>query len=140
MGDGDITVYERGEVEKRIDPKLLEIIAIDDLQVGINKVNQHLEKAEFKGIIDPRTLSATEKVQVLTPLRNFPFVPWITASFFNDGPDTVYIVINHANDWIPLVKGEKIDMSFSRSDDRIQFIDYKCDAGKTATVRVVGKY
>lgn len=112
------------------------------------KIRKSLGKAEFKGIVDPRTLSVTERVGVITLIHDFPFTPWITASFFNDGDIskvppgevTVYIAINYTFAWIPLNKNDKIDMDFSKSDNRIQFIHYKCEPAKTASVRVVGKY
>ncbi|MBA7698131.1 hypothetical protein ES703_106806 [subsurface metagenome] len=150
MANGDITIYERGkpEVSRRIDPKVLELILLDDIQVGISKLNRHLEKSEFEGKLDPRTLSVTDEIQDLDLIKEWPYTPWITASFFNDGdistdpPSevTAYIFINRVGKWIPLKKGEGIDMDFAKGDERIYTIRHKCDKGETASVRVVGKY
>jgi len=143
--DNEITIYKRGEVvpapiPKTIPPELLQIIMLDDLRVEVSRVNKHLEKAEFEGVVDPRTLSVTEEIQEIALIHDWPFTPWITAAFFNDGPNRAYIALNYSFDWGPLEKGESANMDFSRSDKRIRFIRYKCDAGETASVRVIGKY
>lgn len=143
MAEDKVVIYERGkpEVERRIDPKILELVILDDLQVSLNKVTEHLKKSEFKGQVDPRDLSVTDEIQELDLIKEWPFEPWITASFFNDGPNTAYIAINHFfAKWIELGNGESTNINFAKSDKRIRFINYKCDAGKTASVRVVGKY
>ncbi|MBA7586337.1 hypothetical protein ES708_28335 [subsurface metagenome] len=144
MAEDEIVVYERGKevtpVPKRIPPELLQIIVLDDIQVALTKVNKHLEKAEFEGEVDPRTLSITDEIQGLALIHDWPFTPWITASFYNDGLDTAYIAINYIFDWVPLKKGENLTIDFSKSDKRIQFIHCRCDAGEKASVRVIGKY
>lgn len=144
MPENEIVIYRRGQevtkAPKRLPPELLQIIMLDDIQVALTKVNKHLEKAEFEGEVDPRTLSVTEKIGGIALIHDWPFTPWITAAFYNEGPDAAYIAINYTFDWVLLKKGEKADLNFSKSDKRIQFIHYKCDAGETASVRVVGKY
>lgn len=154
--EDEIVIYKRGEVAtpppmpipKRIPPELLQIIVLDDIQVALTKINKHLEKAEFEGYLDPRVLSVSEETQGISLINDWPFTPWVSASFFNDGDVstdppgevTVYIAVNLTFDWVPLKKGESIDMDFPKSDKRIQFIHHRCDTGKTASVRVVGKY
>lgn len=143
MAESEITIYERGspEVQKRIDPALLQAITFDDMLVALNRVNQHLEKAEFKGEVDPRVLAVTATIGELKLEENWPFTPWITASFFNDGPNTAYIAINRFfAEWIELRTGEGITIDFAKSDKRIRFINHRCNVGNTASVRVVGKY
>lgn len=139
----EIVVYKRGKVsrvEKKLDPTLLQIVILDDLSVTLNKLNQHLAKQEFLGEVDPRELSVTDQVQVISLIHHWPFVPWISAYFFNDGPDEAYIAINAALDWTKLNKAEDALFNFAGSEQRIYIIYYKCDAGKTASVRMVGKY
>lgn len=144
MAEDEIVVYERGKevtpVSKRIPPELLQIILLDDVQVALTKVNKHLEKAEFEGVVDPRTFAVTDEMKGIALIHDWPFTPWITASFFNDGPNRAYIALNYIFDWASLEKGESANMDFSRSDKRIQFVHYKCDAGEKASVRVIGKY
>ncbi|GAI60676.1 unnamed protein product, partial [marine sediment metagenome] len=104
MAENEIIVYERGKevtkAPKRLPPELLQIIMLDDMQVALTKVNKHLEKAEFEGVVDPRTLSVTDKLQKISLIHDWPFTPWITAYFFNDGPNTAYLSINYIFDWI----------------------------------------
>lgn len=143
MSEDEIIIYKRGEVipppPKKIPPDLLQVILLDDIQVGISKLNRHMEKAEFEGKLDPRTIPVTDEVGAITLTTMWPFFPWITASFHNDGPDKAYILINYGDE-IPLKKDDGIDMDFARGDERIYLIRYRCDSGETASVRVVGKY
>jgi len=152
MPENEIVIYRRGKevtkAPKRLPPELLQIILLDDLQVALTKVNKHLEKAEFEGEVDPRTFAVTGQIQGLALIHDWPFVPWITAAFFNDGDIstdppgevTAYIAINYTFDWLQLKKGESLNIDLSKSDKRIQFIHYRCNVGETASVRVVGKY
>ncbi|MBA7574408.1 hypothetical protein ES708_16214 [subsurface metagenome] len=144
MAEDEIVVYERGKeatpITKRIPPELLQIIMLDDIQVALTKVNKHLEKAEFKGVVDPRTLSATDKLQALAPLYDWPFTPWIGAYFINDGPDTVRLAINEPLNQFDVRLNETITLDYSHADERIRVVFYVCDTGKTASVRVMGEY
>lgn len=144
MPDDEIVVYKRGEVTRRVEKKLdlapLQIVILDDLSVTLKRLNQHLAKQEFLGEVDPRELSVTDQVQVISLIHHWPFVPWIAAYFFNDGPHEAYIAINAALDWTKLNKSEDARFNFAGSEQRIYIIYYKCDAGETASVRVVGKY
>lgn len=142
MAEDKIVVYERGkpEVQKRIDPKLLELVMLDDLTVGLNKVNEHLAKAEFRGELEPRTFTVSEEAQEIDLIRDWATPHLITASFFNDGPNTAYIAVNSPSKWVELKKGESINIDFAKADKRIVFIHHKCDAGETASVRAIGKY
>lgn len=106
----------------------------------LSKIRKSLEKEEYQGAQDSRTLSATDVYQVVDLVRNFPSIPWATASFVNDGPDTVYIGINRQARPAILLDGEDYKADFTKADRRIELIFYWCDAGETASVRVVGKY
>lgn len=126
-------------VTTKLDPTDLDV-RLDDIFVGINKLNKHMEKAEFKGERDPRTLNATEEIKGLNLIGGWPFQPWIAASFYNRGPNTVYIDINRRGKWGSLEMGEGENMDFSNSDERIRYIRYKCNSGETASLDVRGKY
>ena len=52
MPDDKVTIYKRGEIENKIDPKVLQIIALDDISVTLREVSQHLKKAEFKAKVE----------------------------------------------------------------------------------------
>ncbi len=140
MVNDKVVVYKRGEVETRIDPKVLELILLDDLQVGISKLNRHLEKAEFEGKLIPRTLPVTDKLQQVVVVDEYPFVPWICAYFINDGPDTARLAINYRNDLFELKMNETVTINHANADERIRIIYHICDPGETASVRVKGQY
>lgn len=66
--------------------------------------------------------------------------PWITATFFNDGPDSAYVAVNNPDAMVELKKGESQYADFSFAQRRIEILFYKTDLGKRARVRVEGKY
>jgi len=144
MPEDEIVVYERGKevapVPKRIPPELLQIIMLDDIQVALTKVNKHLEKAEFEGVVDPRTLSVTDKIQRITLIHDWPFTPWICAYFINDGPSTARIAINYRGDEFEMRVGETRTIDHAHADERIGIIYFICDPGETASVRAEGHY
>lgn len=104
------------------------------------RIRKSLQKEEFQGKLDPRDLSATGTPQFVDLIEDWPNTPWITASFANDGPDTVHIGINHQAVLERVPAGETLEINFAKADERIKLIEYKCAAGETASVRVVGKY
>lgn len=105
------------------------------------RIRRSLEKDEFEGVEDPRTLSASDERKVLDLVMEHPYKPWITVSFFNDGPDTVYLCINRMRvNPVVLLIGESYSPTFAKGERRIELIYYWCSTGETALLRAVGKY
>lgn len=133
---------------KVVDDEGREIVRPDVIQAvtqlaslaQLARIRKSLEKEEFQGKQDSRTLSATDSYHVEDLVKEYPFVPWATASFVNDGPDAVYIGINRQAGAAKLESGESHTVDFGKADRRIELIYYWTDAGETASVRVVGKY
>ena len=144
MSDNEIVIYRRGQehsIQKRMDlPPIVQLVVLDDLQVAINRLNRHLEKQEFTGEEYSHDLACTEQEQVISITKDWPFMPYVRAHFWNYGPDKAYVAVNYNGDWIPLVKGAQHNVDHTGADERIQRIYYKCDPGETASVQVVGKY
>jgi hypothetical protein len=67
------------------------------------------------------------------------YMPWISFSFYNDGPDAVYFSVNEdvADMDTPIYEGEDagVDMGV-RKISRMLLI---CDTGKTASLRLYSK-
>lgn len=106
----------------------------------LTRIRKSLEREHFEGKIDARTLSASYEMGFIELLKCWPHTPWTTATFFNDGPDTVYIGINDMHPYATLEKGDTLPADFTKADRRIEIIYYWTNAGETASVRVVGKY
>ena len=133
-----VKVIEDGKEIVR--PDVLQAVVQLAILGQLSKIRKSLEKEEFQGEIDPRTFSASDQLQWVDLIDRHPNTPWATATFFNDGPDPVYIALNNALNWTPINSGETLVPDFTKADERISLIYYKCDAGKTASVRAVGKY
>ena len=104
------------------------------------RIRKALEREQFEGRLDNKTLSCTDKVGWINLLEESPHRAWISATFYNDGTNTAYIAINKDYKYIELRDTEELPIDFSKADERIRLIYYKCNPGETASVRVVGKY
>ncbi len=144
-----VTPRELNLPVKVVDDEGKEIVRPDVLQAVVQlaslgqlaRIRKSVEKEEFEGKKDSRTLNATDQLQWIDLIDRYPNKPWATATFFNDGPvNRVYIAINDAYDWTLLNFGETLPVDYTKADKRISLIYYRCDAGNTASVRVVGKY
>jgi hypothetical protein len=108
--------------------------------IGIFGSTQSLQAQSYTGAVDTRTLSLDSITRWLNLIGDPPYIAWIAADFFNDGPDKAYIGINTPGLWIELNNGESASVNMAGANTRIQAVFYRCDSGYTASVRVVGKY
>jgi len=142
-----VTPRELNLPVKVVDDEGKEIVRPDVLQAVVQlaslgqlaRIRKSIEKEEFEGKKDSRTLNATDQLQWIDLINRFPNKPWATASFINDSPNRVYISFD-ALDWTPLNRGDRFLPDFTKADERIGLIYYICDPGNTASVRAVGKY
>ncbi|MBA7584011.1 hypothetical protein ES708_25963 [subsurface metagenome] len=110
------------------------------IRKSLEKVGESLEKEEFEGKLDPRPLDATDELQFITLIHDFPYTPWISAFFINNGPDTVRIAINRPYEQFELGAHETRTVSRAHAEERIGTIFYVCDPGETASIEVTGEY
>ncbi len=102
----------------------------------------------YLGATDSRVLEADGQLRWLSLVDASPFMPWITASFFNEGDlrttpageASAYIAINNPDAMVELKKGESQSIDFSFAQRRIEIIFFRTDPGKSARIRVEGKY
>ena len=120
--------------------QLAQLGQLTKIRKALEKTGESLEKLEFQGELDPRTLDATDKLQFITFIHEFPYVPWISAFLVNKGPNAVKIAINHP--YNPLEMGVNATRTISRAhaDERIRTIFYVCDPAETASIEVTGEY
>lgn len=105
------------------------------------KIRKSLEREQFTGRLDSRTLDATSELKFLNLLEEWPHTPWINAFFMNtDGPDTAEIGINNINNTFKLRLNQTRTLDYAHADERITIIYYKCAVGETASVAVEGHY
>ena len=121
------------------DFRLLQFIAADDTAVALSKISKHMEMQESEGNIDEINVGATPQEQTVD-FRGDPLVPWITASLYNNGPNTVYLMFNYQDNIVSLRNGQGMDVDFTISKLKLELIRYWCNAGETAQVTVKGKY
>jgi len=110
------------------------------IRKSLEKTGESLEKQEFEGVLVPKTLSATDKVRQMAPVRTWPYVPWISAFFVNDGPNAARLAINEPSERFELGAHETRTISRAHAEERIHAIYYVCEKGKTASIRVEGEY
>lgn len=99
-----------------------------------------LSAQAYQGKADPRVLNATSELGWIDLIHDYPYTPWISAYFINDGPDTVEVAINYPNDRFTINSGETVTVNRSGAQEKIAIIFFKCAEGETASVRVTGEF
>ncbi len=68
--------------------------------------------------------------------ENVPSMPWMSFSLFNDGPNSVNVIINeHAMEKAPVEKGEVLNADFI-AKGMVHRIWLYCEKGQVANVRI----
>jgi len=107
---------------------------------GMQVQTQAIQAQAYSGQEDPRTVPVTNILSWINLLYDYPFTPWISAYFINDGPGTVEIGINYPDDRFTMNPGETITITRSGAEERIKAIYFIARPGLGATVRVTGVY
>jgi len=110
------------------------------LNTMLAPIAQQLQAQAYIGLTNTFVLNATPAMQWINLISNPPYTPLITASFFNDGPNSVFIGINNPDELLELERGDSRHVSMSGGSRRIELIFYKTGPGGRARVRVDGKY
>ena len=119
---------------------LVLVAAIVPTMQATQQIAQGIQAQTYVGLTDTKVLSATSQLQWLNLVSDPPYTPWVTASFFNDGPSSVFIAINNPDELLELKVGDQRDVNTVGATRRIEFVFYKAYPGLTAKVRVDGKY
>lgn len=133
-----LQVVEDGKEVVRPDV-MLSVLLLDGVD-QLFRIRKSLEREQFQGKIDHRDLNATDEYQHIDLIDEWPHTPWATAYFYNRGPNSVYISANEHRPFLKLLIKEDYSLDFTKADRRIDFIEYYCDTGETATVSTIGKY
>ncbi len=107
---------------------------------GAQAQTQALQAQAFVGNEDPRTVPVTNILSWINLIYDYPYQPWISAYFINDGPGTVEIGINYPDDRFTMNPRETITVTRSGAEERIKAIYFIARPGLGASVRVTGVY
>lgn len=99
-----------------------------------------LQAQAYQGRTDPRTVQANSNLKWLDVSHDFPYAPWISAYFVNDGPDPVWVAINYPDDKFVINPKETNTVERTGAQERIAIIFYVCERGKKASLRITGEY
>jgi hypothetical protein len=106
----------------------------------VTPLTQQMQAQTYRGQTDVKTINADGTLRWLDVRHNFPYTPWVSAFFINDGPDPVQIAINYPDDRFTIYPDETRTVDRSGAQERISIIFYVCQKGKTASVRIEGEY
>jgi hypothetical protein len=120
---------------KRLRPDVLQTALLAEIAERLYTLQRLQEEERAEGVVEP-----IEPVSVTGEHRRVvaPFKPWFSVNVVNDGPDDVYVMVNTEKsfDWHRVPKGESYRVDMKRGI--IKDLLLKCEAGKTASVRLVG--
>jgi hypothetical protein len=135
-----MSVEERVESEftaerRRLRPDVLQTALLDEIAERLYALQRFQEEERAEGVVEPiEPISVNEEPRrVVAPLK-----PWFSVNVVNDGPDDVYVMVNTEKsfDWHRVPQGESYRVDMKRGI--IKDLLLKCEAGKTASVRLVG--
>jgi len=101
---------------------------------------QALQAQSYGGNEDPRTVPVTNRLSWINLIYDYPFTPWVSAYFINDGPSAVEIGINYPDDRFVMNPRETITVTRTGAEERIKIVYFICSPGLAASVRVTGVY
>lgn len=101
---------------------------------------QALQAQAYIGNEDPRTVNVTNKLSWINLVYAYPYQPWFSAYFINDGPSAVKIGINSPDDMFTIKSKETITVTRSGAKERIKTIFFLCAPGLKTTLRITGVY
>jgi hypothetical protein len=149
MTDGkDVTIYDRDNPpdskrpQNREPLELLQLVLLDDISLSVRKLEETQQKERIEGRLYENTLSATDSIQILNLIDQWPYKPLATVSFINSGPDDAVISVDEGSVWAPIANdGGSLNIDFMKADERVGLIYYKCEnAGETASIGILGKF
>lgn len=103
-------------------------------------ITQYIQSQMYLGVTDPRECEVDDKGSFLDLINDSPFVPWVSAQFINDGPNSVWVAVNNPDAKFEIKANESATVNRIGAVDRILSIYFICATGKTAIVRVIGEY
>ena len=142
----ELAIYEDFDVTTLMTPlfMLVMVMAVaaimPTISTTVTQAQQYLQAQIYTGLTDERILKATPTMQWINLISDPPYSPWISASFFNDGPNSVFIAINNPGELVEIASSESLEVDMSGGQRRIEFVFYKSKIGEKASVRVIGKY
>ncbi|MBA7506481.1 hypothetical protein ES706_05172 [subsurface metagenome] len=107
---------------------------------AVSPITQYVQAQAYQGKTSPKTVKADGTLRYLDVRHDYPYTPWISAYFINDGPDPVEIAINYPDEKFTINPGGTMTVNRSGALERIAVIFYICGRGKTASVRIIGEY
>lgn len=122
------------KLEGKVSPAVIQVIYLDEIAGLLFEQLERMEEAENEGVLD--TISVTINV----PLFEMPVKDWYSASFFNDGPNPVFVDVNNDGNvrgfGTPLNLGENLVVNYEKP--RIKRIFAGVQAGLVAGIRIFG--
>jgi hypothetical protein len=120
-------------------------ILLDEISSKLSDITEikqeilaHLKETTPEGfdlLVFEGTVSPPEKV--INVEIEYPHHRLFQMQVINKGPDTVYAHVN-LDDEIPIEADE--DVTFKKEKAEIRYITIRLEAGKTATVKILGRY
>ena len=117
-------------------PELLSVALLDEIAERLLTLETLSKERRPEGFVDTfDSVAVTDQVRELSASHNYP---WFTIMIVNDGPDDVWVLVNPRKNPTPhrVAVGEPYNVDMKRGV--IRQVNLWCDAGETATVRVVG--
>ena len=122
------------EQKNRIESGPMTVALLNSIAERLLSLENLYREERAEGVVE-----AIEKFTITSQRRSIKRLkPWFSASLVNDGPDSVFVIVNTQKsfDEHEILDGESIQLDFHRA--RIDDVLLWCNHGETAHVRIVG--
>ena len=127
-------------IPREVAPK---VITAQELGEAILSIRDSMKLQESEGEVNTYDLELDREVkeeEFRHPVTKY-LEPLVTATIYNDGPDTGYFRVNYpGSKLITLKVGESVSIDFTKSKKKIIRVFYYTAAGGRASARLVGKF
>lgn len=117
-------------------PELLQVAILDEIAGRLLALETLSKEQRPEGFVDTfDAVAVTDHVRKISTSHNYP---WFSIIVVNDGPDDVWALVNPRKNPTPhrVAVGEPYNVDMRRGI--IRQLNLWCEAGETASVRVVG--
>lgn len=120
--------------KKQLDPAILNTAILSEIADSLYAIKKMEQEKQAVGAVE-----AIEKFTITSQRNHITRIkPWISATIINDGPDSVFAIVNTEKsfDEHEILDGETYTVDTHRPT--IKDVLLWCNTGETAKVRIVG--
>lgn len=141
----DLKVRAGGDGSKAevrpVTPDAMLVIYLDEIAGRLSDMQEMLEAERSEGEVTKKDISVTGALPIEYDIRRDEGVEFLTADIYNDGPNTVYILVdNRMGKEIIIEFNHGIRIDRIKAKKKLHWLYFRCNSGENAEVHVIGQW